>query len=42
VVASLYPLHDIISSALAERMQLDRVRTSRTLQGLLKKGLVSC
>jgi len=42
VVASLYPLHDIISSALAERLQLDRVRTSRSLQSLLKKGLVAC
>ena len=42
MVASLYPLRDIISSALAERLQLDRVRTSRTLQGLVKKGLVSC
>jgi len=42
VIASLYPLQDIISSALAERLQLDRVRTSRTLQGLLKKGLVAC
>ncbi|HKX40297.1 MAG TPA: MarR family transcriptional regulator [Burkholderiaceae bacterium] len=42
VVASLYPLQDIISSALAERLQLDRVRTSRTLQGLVTKGLVAC
>lgn len=42
VVASLYPIQDIISSALADRLQLDRVRTSRSLQGLVKKGLVTC
>jgi len=42
MVASLYPLQDIISSALADRLQLDRVRTSRTLQGLVKKGLANC
>jgi DNA-binding MarR family transcriptional regulator len=42
MVASLYPLEDIISSALADRLQLDRVRTSRTLQALVKKGLANC
>jgi DNA-binding MarR family transcriptional regulator len=40
MVASLYPIDEITSSALAERLQLDRVRTSRALQGLVKKGLV--
>ena len=41
MVASLYPIDEITSSALAERLQLDRVRTSRALQGLVKKGLVN-
>lgn len=42
MVASLYTIDEITSSALAERLQLDRVRTSRSLQGLVKKGLVRC
>ena len=42
VIASLYPVEGITSSALAERLQLDRVRTSRALQGLVKKAVVSC
>lgn len=42
MVASLYTIDEITSSALAERLQLDRVRTSRGLQGLVKKGLVNC
>ncbi|XAH22810.1 MarR family transcriptional regulator [Xylophilus sp. GW821-FHT01B05] len=40
MVASLYGAGEITSSALAERLHLDRVRTSRALQGLVKKGLV--
>jgi len=40
LVAALSGCDALTSSALAERLQLDRVRTSRALQGLLAKALV--
>jgi DNA-binding MarR family transcriptional regulator len=41
LLATLHGCEALTSSALAERLQLDRVRTSRALQGLVAKSLVS-
>jgi DNA-binding MarR family transcriptional regulator len=40
LLAALHGCEALTSSALADRLQLDRVRTSRGLQGLLAKALV--
>lgn len=40
LLAALHGCEALTSSALADRLQLDRVRTSRALQGLLAKALV--